>query len=219
MSTGRPAADCVRRTAIGASRDRPAPVRWRDRVPRLCAGDSDHPAAARFWRNCSSFRAPMMTLEMVGRCSSQFSATWATLFSVSLATCSSASTTLYKCSSGYLGSLVAGLVQATASGQGLAAANLARQTAPPQRTPDQRANSLVERERHEFPFVLPANAANSRPGAPRSGTSHSGRKRPAISSSASRRNLSRRCSALFRSATSWLSVLRTSSTGVSASNP
>src|ERR1700736_2012745 len=75
----------------------------------------------------------MMTVEMVGRRRSQFRATCGTLFSVSLATCSRASTTLYKCS---------------------AAPNLSRQTAPPERTPDRGPNSLIKTEGHQFPFVL-----------------------------------------------------------------
>src|ERR1700730_16292521 len=50
--------------------------------------------------------------------------------------------------------VLGGLMKAAAGGQRLGAPNLSRQTAPPQRTPDQGANSLVKSERHEFPFVL-----------------------------------------------------------------
>src|SRR5580658_2971118 len=43
-----------------------------------CAAVKFHPDAARFWRNCSSLRAPIMTDEIVGRCKSQLSATCGT---------------------------------------------------------------------------------------------------------------------------------------------
>src|SRR5580692_1175147 len=52
------------------------------------------PTAPRFWRSCSSLRAPMMTLATVGRCKSQFKAICGTLLLVSFATSSIASTTL-----------------------------------------------------------------------------------------------------------------------------
>src|SRR5215470_9422686 len=56
-----------------------------------CSGESDQPIASRFWRSCSSFRAPTMTEAIVGLRVSQFNAICGTVFPVSLATTSSAS--------------------------------------------------------------------------------------------------------------------------------
>src|SRR5262249_235946 len=43
-----------------------------------CAAVRFQPTAPRFWRSCSSFRAPTMTLATLGRCKSQLSATCGT---------------------------------------------------------------------------------------------------------------------------------------------
>ncbi len=59
----------------------------------ICSGVRFQPIAPRFWRSCSSFRAPMITVETVGRCSSQLSAICGTVLPVSFATSSRASTT------------------------------------------------------------------------------------------------------------------------------
>jgi len=56
-----------------------------------CSGVSDQPTAPRFWRSCSSLRAPMMTDETVGRCKSQLSAICGTVLPVSPAISSSTS--------------------------------------------------------------------------------------------------------------------------------
>src|SRR6202000_304944 len=47
-----------------------------------------------------------------------------------------------------------GLVQAANFGNRLPAADLAGETSPSQWTPHQRANLLVQAERHEFPLIL-----------------------------------------------------------------
>jgi len=50
-----------------------------------------------------------------------------------------------------------GLVQAAASGQGLAAAHLAGQAAPTERAPHDGAQALVLPQRHQLPFVVAAD--------------------------------------------------------------
>ena len=53
--------------------------------------------------------------------------------------------------------VVGGLVQAAAGGQRLAAADLAGEAAPAERAPDERADALVEAERHQLPLVVAAD--------------------------------------------------------------
>src|ERR1035437_1797602 len=61
----------------------------------ICSSVSFHPAAPKFCRNCSSLRAPRITLETVGRCKSQLRAICTTLLPVSFAMASMASTTVW----------------------------------------------------------------------------------------------------------------------------
>ncbi|MNT68299.1 hypothetical protein D3C72_2065200 [compost metagenome] len=50
-----------------------------------------------------------------------------------------------------------GLVQAALFGQGLAAANLAREPPPAQRAPHHGADTLVQAQRHQLPLHVTAN--------------------------------------------------------------
>ena len=137
-----------------ASRDRAAGAALAASSFATCSGVSVQPTAPRFWRSCSSLRAPMMTLATVGRCSSQFSAICGTVLPVSLAISSSASTTLVEIFVVDLRPDVGGLVQAARFGQRLAAADLAGEAAPAERAPHHRADALVEAERHQLPFIV-----------------------------------------------------------------
>ena len=78
-----PAAGCAPRTRAGASRDRRACTALAASSLATCSGVSFQPTAPRFWRSCSSLRAPMMTVDTVGRCSSQLSAICGTVLPVS----------------------------------------------------------------------------------------------------------------------------------------
>ena len=122
-----------------------------------CSGVSDQPTAPRFWRSCSSLRAPMITEDTVGRLQQPVDGD------------------LRHGLAGLGGDLVQrvddpvemlvldrraearGLVQAAALRQRLAAADLAGQAAPAERAPDQRADALVEAERHQLPLVVAAD--------------------------------------------------------------
>ena len=76
---------------------------------------------------------------------------------VSAATLSRASITLNKYSSATCGAACCGLRKSDAFRHRLAAADFAGKAAPSERTPHQRADFLIEAERHELPLVFAAN--------------------------------------------------------------
>ena len=141
----------------GASRDRSAAPRSPRRAwpPAPCV--RFQPTAPRFCFSCSSLRAPMTTVDTVGRCSSQLSAICGMVLPVSLATSSSASTTLNRYSSSTGGPALGRLVQAALLGDAGAAADLAGEAAPAERAPHDGADALLEAERHQLPFVVAAD--------------------------------------------------------------
>ena len=115
------------------------------------------PTEPRFWRSCSSLRAPMMTLATVGRCNSQFRAICGTVLPVSLATSSIRIHDFVEIFVVDLRAGVGGFVQARDFGDRASAADLPGEARPAKRAPDEGADFLVERERHEFPFVFAAD--------------------------------------------------------------
>ena len=91
--------DSAPQTPPGANTDTAAAARLPHRVsPPAPPSDSIRPPrdSASIAPHCAR---PTITVETVGRCSSQFSAICGTVLPVSFATSSIASTTLYKCSS------------------------------------------------------------------------------------------------------------------------
>ena len=98
----------------------------------------------------------MMTLETVGRCSSQLSAICGMVLPVSSATASRASMTRKRCASSTGGPRSAVWCRRLIFGQRLAPAELAGEPAPAERAPDQRADALVEAERHQLPLIVAA---------------------------------------------------------------
>ena len=93
---------------------------------------------------------------MVGLRSSQFRATCGTLLPVSAESASSASTTLYKYSSGTCGPRSAVLCRRLLLRQGLPAADLSGEPSPTQRAPHQGAHTFGKRQRHQLPLVVAA---------------------------------------------------------------
>ena len=169
-----------RRQALAASSSRTCSARQRTSRPRR-----DFRAAA------ASSRAPISTVETVGRCSSQFSA----ICGIALAGFRrrlrparrrrdtgarrppAARSCAVSCSR-------------LVCGQRLAAADLAGEAAPAERAPHDRADALVERRAASAPIRSRGRSASSRPGGRRSARSRSGRRPPATSSAASRRSWS-----------------------------
>ena len=101
-----------------------------------------------------------MTLATLGRWSSQLSAIWGTVLPVSLAISSIASTTVIEVFVGDLRAHIRGrpcFCSRLDFGKRLAAADLAGEPSPAQRAPDDGADFLIERQRHELPFVVAAD--------------------------------------------------------------
>ena len=98
----------------------------------------------------------MMTDETVGRCKSQFSAIWGWIFPFRGDRVQGVNHFIeVLVLDGRAG--LGGCVQAADLGQRLAAADFAGQAAPAERTPDQRADPLVEAEGHQLPLVFSAD--------------------------------------------------------------
>ena len=102
-------------------------------------------------------RAPMMTVETVGRWRSQLRAICGTVLPVSLATCVEGVDDFVEIFVVDLRAVVGGFVQAADFGERLAAADFAGEAAPAERAPDERADALVEGEGHQLPLVVAAD--------------------------------------------------------------
>ena len=155
-----PAADFARETCrAGASTGRRAPARSRRRASPPASGVSFQPTAPRFCRSCSSLRAPMITLDTVGRCEQPVERDLrhglAGLLRDGVERVDDAVEILV----GHLRALVDRelALQPARFRQRLAAADLAGEAAPAERAPDHRADLLVERERHQLPLVVAAD--------------------------------------------------------------
>ena len=124
----------------------------------ICSGVSCQPTAPEILTNCCSLRAPMMIVDTVGRCSSQFSAICGTVLPVSRAIASSASTTRYNNSSrraapAYIGARGRRLT----SGGGWLRRNLPVSRPQPSGLHTTAPTPSVETERHQLPLVVAAD--------------------------------------------------------------
>ena len=125
----------------------------------ICSGVRFQPTAPRFCRSCSSLRAPMMTFATVGAASSQLKAICGTVLPVSAGDRVDG---VDHSEEIFVVNLRPGIirrfpVKRLVFGKRRAAADLPGEASPTERTPHDRAHFLVERQRHEFPFVVAAD--------------------------------------------------------------
>ena len=168
-----------------------------------CSGVSFQPTAPRFCRSCSSLRAPMITRRH-GRPLQQpverdLRHGLAGLLARPRRARRPPGTGTRRAPAGPCRPR-AGSAAGSSSRQRLAAADLAGEPAPAERAPDDRADLLVERERHQLPLVVAADERVVRLVRDVARRGRSARRRRATSSGASRRSSSSRCSGSCRRA-------------------